>query len=122
MIIRKQIARYGTIPGSEIVVVGAGCATGAHTWEGCKFSYASINLLELSSNGAVYSSEIAHKTGKWAITAEPENLLLDIRAIRQSRFYRRSSFISRPTSRIAKTAVFHANRDITITQRGQIQY
>ena len=106
--------------GSEIVIVGAGSATGADTWEYCHFSRASANLFELHANRSIHLREIKRNRANtnWETSpADPENQLLSSRAIREARFYRRRTRpAATPTSHILKTVEFHPNRDITIRE------
>jgi UDP-2,3-diacylglucosamine pyrophosphatase LpxH len=103
----RAVARY-RMPrerGAEIVIVGAGSATGADTREGCAFERASANLFELHPDRSVFLREIRWNRNRWEISArDPEDLLLSSRAVREARFYRRSSSTSKamPTSQVLK--------------------
>jgi 3',5'-cyclic AMP phosphodiesterase CpdA len=76
---QRHVARYGTFEGrkGEVVVVGAGSATGAKTLAGCELQRASANLIELCEDRSVYLREIRHNGNDWCITNDPEILLFD---------------------------------------------
>jgi Calcineurin-like phosphoesterase len=114
----RMLARYGAVDEqqSEIVVLGAGSATGNKTLDGCRRSRASLNLIELRPDRSVYVREIGCPNSLWQILPG-ETLLLDGRAIRRARFNRRrKGETSPPTSRIVKSIEFHPDRNVTITQ------
>jgi hypothetical protein len=115
---QRAIARYGTFygAGNQIAIVGAGSATGAKTLGGFEYTRASLNLIQLHNDRSVYLREIRHNSTNWEIMQGSEVLLLNSRAIRRARFYRRNNPNSSPKSEVIKSIEFHENRDITITE------
>jgi predicted MPP superfamily phosphohydrolase len=115
---QRHIARYGTFGGGgeEVVVIGAGSATGVETGKGCELSRASANLIELRSDRSVCVREIRHDGSNWGITNDPGRIVMDSRAVRRARSYRINRPTLSPTSALLKCVEFHSNRDISITE------
>ncbi|MDH2345516.1 metallophosphoesterase [Bradyrhizobium sp. SSUT77] len=114
----RMFARYGTLSGqqSDTVIIGAGSVTGNHSTKGCHIRRASFNVIELRPDRSVHVQVMANSDGlKWKAT-DPPIQLLDGRAIRRARFYRRADPASPPTSRIVKCVEFHADRTVDVTQ------
>jgi hypothetical protein len=114
----RNIARYG-VPGktlaSDIVVLGAGSATGADTWAGCDGTRASINVLQLRRDRSVYVQEQRIVGGQWQDYGNAV-CLLDGRQIREARVLRRVDLDERPVSRIERHFAFTEYRDIDVRE------
>ncbi len=114
----RNIARYG-VPGktlaSDLVVLGAGSATGADTWAGCDATRASINVLELRRDRSVYVQEQRIVGGQWQDCGDAV-CLLDGRQIREARVLRRDDLKARPVSRIERHFAFTEYRDIDVRE------
>jgi UDP-2,3-diacylglucosamine pyrophosphatase LpxH len=112
----RAYAKYGTPQrqDSETVVVGAGSGTGNDSYDGCALRRASFNVLELRHNRSIFLQEFRHDGAKW--NPQPSFQLLDDRAIRRTRFYRRTPPGSPPTSKVTKYVDFKSDRTVEITQ------
>jgi UDP-2,3-diacylglucosamine pyrophosphatase LpxH len=115
----RNIARYG-VPGeplaSDMVVLGAGSATGADTWAGCDVTRASINVLELRRDRSVHVREQRIVHGQWQDSDAAAVRLLDGRQIREARILRREDVKARPVSRIERHFAFTEYRDIDVRE------
>ncbi len=113
---QRAIARYGTLDGqeNEIVVVGAGSAIGNRTLDGCDFGRSSFNIIELNHDRSVSLREATHDGLQWRMK-EPVTIL-DDRAIRRARFYRRSNPTAAPTSKVLTCLEFHRDRNINYSR------
>jgi hypothetical protein len=113
----RMFARYGTLSGqqNDTVIVGAGSVTGNDSTEGCNIHRASFNVIELRADRSVHVQVMVNDGLQWKPT-DPPMQLLDARAIRRARFYRRANPVSPPTSRIVKCVEFHADRTVDVTQ------
>lgn len=113
----RHIARYSSFSArrGDVVVVGAGSATGAHTTLGCDIRRASFNLLELTDDSSVVLREVRNAGPGWEVIRDETNLL-SARAIRRARFFRRSPQAAVPESRWIRHFEFTASRDCLIRE------
>jgi hypothetical protein len=113
---QRAIARYGTMDGreNEVVVIGVGSATGNKTLDGCDFARCSFNVIDLHHDRSVLLREVRHDGIQWQLGNR--DLLLDDRAVRRARFYRRTHSKATPTSRMLTCLEFHRDRNINFTR------
>src|SRR6185437_14478079 len=99
---------------NEVVVIGAGSATGNKTLEGCDFGRCSFNVIDLHHDRSILLREVRHDGIQW----QPVNrdLLLDDRSVRRARFSRRTDSKATPTSRMLTCIEFHRDRNINFTR------
>lgn len=113
----RAASRYGTLHGeqTDTVVLGAGSATGNDSYKGCDLRRASYNVIELRQDKSVCVQERVHDGVGWGAKGNPVQLL-DSRAIRRARFFRRAGPAAPPTSKITKCVEFHSDRSIDVHQ------
>ena len=114
----RNVARFGVLGrsrASDVIVLGAGSATGAHTTAGCDASRASFNLLELRPDASVWVREARIVSGQW--TADSQDVcLIDGRGVREGRVLRRRSIKERPHARIDRHFTIEEFRDIEVRE------
>ncbi len=109
-------ARYGTLEGSrgEILVVGAGSATGNHHTRGCNINDASFNAILLAPDRSARLRTLRWDDQDWKVTAEVP--LFDAFDGRRIRLLRSSSPVtSALNSRVVKHVEFTRQRDIRVS-------
>ncbi len=112
----RSVARFGVLGrprATDIVVVGAGSATGADTSLGCDASRASYNVLELRPDGSVWLREMRIVSGQWTAHGDAD-LLLTGRSVREGRVLRRRSIEARPVARLTRHFIVGDYRDINV--------
>ncbi|WP_434728509.1 metallophosphoesterase family protein [Pseudomonas soli] len=113
----RHAARYSSLESKrgDVIVIGAGSATGAHTKQGCNITRASFNLLELTDDSSVVLREVRNEGPGWEILRE-EKQLMSAREIRRGRYFRRSPEALMPQSKWVRHFEFTASRDCLIRE------
>lgn len=108
-------ARYGSLEGpcGDILVLGAGSATGNDALQGCSPDRASFNAILVSSNGSARFRKVVHTEGTWKVA--DQFLLFDAKNARRRRLLRQSEHARRElSSAITKHTEFTAAGDILV--------
>ena len=116
---KAAVAKFGTMTGlkGEVVVVGAGSATGNDSRLGSDLTRASFNLLELKPDRSIDLWQYRHDGINWGPGEQRATTLVTSTDVRRARFLRRvEKSKSFPTSAIKKYIEFSANRNVSISQ------
>jgi len=114
----RNVARFGVMGrprASDVIVLGAGSATGADTKRGCDASRASFNLIELRADASVWVREVRVVSGQWTEQAQ-DTCLVTGRGVREGRVLRRKSIVQRPQARIDRHFTIEEFRDIEVRE------
>lgn len=117
----KHLARYGSmIAGrTDLAVIGAASATGAHTEHGSRIEHSAFNAIHLGDELNVTMSEYRYEAGTWKPQPSPQHLLgaVDIRRGRYLRKRANEKYPpAMPSSRVLKQFTYTMSRDAVIRQ------
>ena len=113
----RHLARYGSIANgrTDLAVIGAASATGAHTNDGCKIENSSFNVIQLGDDLSVTLFEQRYSKGTWETVGGGKPLMGAV-DIRRARYLRRQAPGALPSSRVLKQFTYTASRNAVIRQ------
>lgn len=113
-----HLARFGLVSArnDEVLIVGAGSATGALTGVGCDVNRSSFNIFYLQKDRSVWFERMKYSGGTWALDGEKYELLSS-KQVRQS-CYMRHNFSDKalPQSQQERHFMYTFSRDAQIRE------